>query len=88
MLVNGYEIGNEPTDEEFAAYRKVRAYNDRLDVAAVLEYIECTCENPEDGRLTQEEFELLCHRFRKLDFSDSVWDAVRYEHDEIIEGRS
>lgn len=88
MLVNGYEIGQEPTDEEFAIYRKVRAFNDRLDVATVLKDIECGYENPEDGRLTQDEFDRMCYRFAKLDFSDSLWSAVEWEYDEIIGERS
>ena len=83
MNVNGYEIGNEPTDKEHAIYRKVKAFNDRYDVALALKHIE----NYEGVRLTQDEFDTLCHRFGKLDFTDSVWNAVEWEYDYILDER-
>ena len=79
MKVNGYEIGEEPTREEFEVYRRVKAYNDRLDVVGLVD-----TRNP----LTQEEFELLVYRFGKLDFGAEVWDAIMFEYERIIDERS
>lgn len=84
MEINGYVIGNEPTDEEHAIYRKVKAYNDRYDVALALE----TIEKYEGIKLTQDEFETVCHRVSRLDWNDDFMNAVEWEFDDIIEERN
>lgn len=82
--INGYIIGDEPTDEEHAIFRKVKAYNDRLDVALALE----TIEKYEGVKLTQDEFETVCHRVSRLDWNDDFMNAVEWEFDDIIEERN
>lgn len=77
MLVNGYEVGQYPTDEEFATYRKVERF-------LSLEWLACMVD---EGVLTQDEFELLEHRYSKLDFSIEECDAVEYELEQIISER-
>lgn len=80
MKVNGYEVGQEPTDEEFAAYKKVKEHYTRIDVASFID--------GQRERLTDEEFDLLCHRIGKLDCGEQMWEALWWEHEEIINGRS
>ena len=77
MKRNGYEVGEEPTREEFAAYFKVQGYFERETAASWLDR----------GELTQEEFELLCHRFHKADFMDGEWDTVMYLKDKLVDAR-
>ena len=77
MKVNGYEVGQYPTDEEFATYRKVERF-------LSLEWLACMVD---EGVLTQDEFELLEHRYSKLDFSIEECDAVEYELEQIISER-
>ena len=84
MIVNGYEVGAKPTDEEFAIYRKVRDFHSSEWIARWLGYSE---RMGSAMRLTQEEFELLCHRFGKLDFSAEEEDALLYEYAGIVDGR-
>lgn len=82
MKVNGYEIGEEPTREEFATYFRVEAFFERESVAGWLEGFEG------DGRLTEHEFDELCYRYHKADFSDVNSDYIGFEYDEIISERS
>ena len=84
MNFKGYEIGMEPTDAEHEVYMRVKAFYDRMDIAGALHGFKLQGGE----KLTQEEFELLCHRFGKLDFGDAVWDAVGWEYDDIIAERS
>lgn len=81
MLVNGYEVGQEPTREEFATYFKVEQFFERETVAQWLEGFEG------EGRLTDSEFDELCHRWHKADFSAENSDFIGFEYDEIISER-
>lgn len=82
MKVNGYEVMDEPTREEFATYFKVESYFEQEMVAQWLG------EFTVGESLTQDEFERLCGRFHKLDFSAEELDALDYELKLIIEERS
>ena len=77
MKVNGYEIGSYPTADEFATYR-------RVDRFLSLEWLACMVD---EGQLTQDEFELLEHRYSKVDFSIEECEAVEYEIGQIISER-
>ena len=76
--IHGYELGAEPTPEMFAIYRTVQKFLDAEEVANWLD----------EGDLSQGEFELLCRRFGKLDWSGERWEAIGYEYREIIDERS
>ena len=75
---NGYGIGQEPTNEEFRAYFKVEEYFERLSIAEWLA----------EGDCTQDEFDLMCHRFHKLDFSCEEWESMAELFREIVKERS
>ena len=77
-FINGYELGAEPTPEMFEAHRAVQRYLDSAEVAWCLD----------EGELTQSEFELLCRRFRNVDWSHERWDAIWSGCSEIIGERS
>ena len=83
MLVNGYEIMDEPATEEFHIFFRVEQFFEQEAVALWL-------GSPEDDeeRLTQDEFEHLCHWFHKADFGAEESEYVRYLRDEIIRERS
>lgn len=61
-----FNIGKEPTNEEWNAYFKVRAYNIRIEVA---NYLICN-----DIEASQEIFEVICHRCDKVD--DTSWEMM------------
>ena len=82
MLVNGYEIGEEPTREEFATYFMVEAFIEREAVANWLEGLEG------DERLTQDEFEQLRHRWHKADYGEENSSFLEYVYGEIIDERA
>ena len=75
---NGYEIGNEPTNEEFHAYFKVKRHFERLAIAQWLA----------EGDCSQDEFDLMCHRFHKLDFSAEERESMAELFREIVKERS
>ena len=52
-----WDIGNKPTEEEWAVYRKVFDYDQRENVAWWLEH-----NNPE---ATQEQFERMCDAYAR-----------------------
>jgi len=79
MEINGYEVWDEPTDEEFATYRRVKRFLQQEWIAGWLEGKE---------RLEQGEFIALCEDFEDLDFSAEETDALYFEYDRIIEERS
>lgn len=78
MLVNGYEIGEEPTREEFMAFFRVQAFFEREAVAQFLDA----------GDLTQDEFGRMAHWYHKGDFSAEEHDYMDYLRDVIIDERS
>lgn len=79
MKVNGYEVGNEPTSEEFGIYFDVRDHYERHWIAEWLEY-----EEP----LSQGEFDRLVWAFQDADFSAEETDFLRYEYERILSERS
>lgn len=83
MKVNGYEIMDEPTDEEFRTYFKVEQFFEQ-------EWIAQWLGEPDDfdERLTQDEFERLCWRFHDGDFSAEESEYLHYLRREIIGERS
>ena len=82
MKINGYEIMDEPTDEEFRIFFMVERYFEQEMIAQWLG------EFTVGEGLTQDEFERLCDRFHKLDFSAEHWDSLHYELELIKEERS
>jgi len=87
MLVNGYEVGAEPTKEEMAAFMKVRWF-------LLREWVANTLANGsrQDGtsfdELYQDEFDELCNRFYDLDWSADELQALEYEYERMDEERS
>ena len=78
MKVNGYEIGDEPTREEFRIYWRVKRFIQEEYVAGWLEGEE---------RLEPDEFVNLCSDFDDGDFSAEESDFLRYLYEQIIEER-
>ena len=78
MKVNGYEIWDEPTREEFETYRRVRRFVQQERIAGWLDGME---------RLEQGEFWALCEDFEDLSFRSEEYEAVSYLHDLIIKAR-
>ena len=90
MKVNGYEVGQEPTDEEFRTYMRVKGHYERLEIAQWLggyEAREIREQFNEHEPLNDGEFDRLFHRFSKLDFSAEEWNALAYEYEEILAER-
>ena len=85
MNVNGYEIVDEPTQEEFAVYFRVQQFFEQ-------EWIAQWLGAPEDDyfeeRLTQDEFERLCWRFHDGDFSAEESEYLYFLQEQIIKERS
>ncbi len=81
MLVNGYEIGEEPTREEFATYRKVQAFFQRETAAQYLEGKRPLC---------QQEFEMFVEEFADLEADqgeeerDNLDTALEYVTERIV----
>ena len=73
MLVNGYEVGREPSDEEFATYIRVKNFLRREFVA----------QWAPEGQLTPEEFDTLEYRLGTADFSAEEWEFLEFEYDEL-----
>lgn len=77
MLVEGYEVGEMPTPQEFRTCRKVEAFEQR---EAVAQYVGWYCKD-KDRKPTQEEFERICDKFAKLqmwlgeDYDNDLWGA-------------
>jgi len=82
MQVNGYEVGQEPTNDEMRVYRRVREFILRETAAQWMGGRE------HGGSLTDYEFDKLCNRFIKADFSAEEWEFLKREYDEIIEERN
>ena len=75
MQVNGYEIGQEPTPEEFATFFKVEQY---FEMEWIAEWLG------DDERLTQDEFERVCWRFHDIDYGDVESESLHYLREKII----
>lgn len=71
MLVEGYEVGDMPTPQEFRTCRNVEAFEQR---EAVAQFVGWYCK---DGKPTQEEFERICAEFAKL----QMWLGEDYDND-------
>ena len=78
MKIKGYEIGDKPTHEEFAAYFKVKNFLRN-------EWIACWLEGEEP--LTQDEFDDLCLDYEGADFSAEECDYLGFLYDEIVSYR-
>lgn len=79
MLVNGYEVGQEPTREEFRIYWRVKRFIQE-------EYIANWLEGEE--RLEPGEFVDMCSDFDDADFSAEESSLLSYLYEQIIDGRS
>ena len=73
-----YNIGQEPTEEEWAAYRKCRKFEERENVASWLEHIE-----PDT---TEEQFERMCSIYSEYVFDDGDhdWSLLYDAWDEAV----
>ena len=76
MLVNGYEIGEKPTHDEFVTYYKVKRYFENEFVAEWLEG---------KPHLTKIEFYDLCAaRNRTMESSDEEGWALFHAYEELM----
>ena len=81
-MASTYEVGTEPTSEEFAIYAKVQHFLRKEWIAGWLEVRE---ELYGEEPLSQEDFELLVARFERLDFSRDEDDALCVEYHELLD---
>lgn len=74
-MKSGWNRGVAPTEEEFAAYTKVKEWYESEEVADVAE--------GEGWCLTQNEFDHICHRYSKAnDFWEEQRELIREIHDD------
>ena len=79
MKVNGYEIGEEPTREEFRIYWRVKRFIQEEFIAYWL---------GDAARLEPWEFVNICSDFDDADFSAEEGALLEYLYEQIMEERS